>query len=131
MTADTALNLQPILQPILEVIGLAIAGIITAYVPKAIAAFEARTGLQLTAQQKDTIRGAVQTAAGEVETLIDQKALAVANVKISDPAIQAKAQAAISAVPSAMSALGMTPAGVAKMIVGAVDTGSRTVAPTA
>jgi len=118
-------DLQSILQPILEVIGLTIAGIITAYLPKAIAAFEARTGVQLSAQQKDTIRGAVQTAAGEIETQIDQKVLSVANVKISDPAIQAKAQAAISAVPGAMSALGMTPASVAKMIVGATDTRSR------
>ena len=41
----------------------------------------------------------------------------------------ALANAALHAVPDAMSALGMTPDSVAKMIVGAVDTGSRVAAP--
>jgi hypothetical protein len=123
------INLAPIVQPIIAAAGAVITGLLAIYVPKAIAAFEARTEIVLSAQQQDTIRGAVKTAAGQIETLIDQEVMSVADVHTENPTVIALADAALRAVPDAMSALGMTPASVAKMIVGAVDTGSRVAAP--
>lgn len=123
------LDLTPIIQPILAVIGAVIAAELAVYLPKAIAAFVARTGIILTDQQRDTIIGAVKTAAGVLETKLDQGALQVAHINISNPAVLAQAQAAIAAAPKAAAALDMTVDGVARMIVGAVDTAPRAVVP--
>lgn len=122
----STLDLSPIIQPCLEVAGLVLGAIITTYIPKALAAFQARTGIALTDQQRAVVLGAVQTGAGELETMIDQKALTVDRIHVDNQAVLVKAQAALAAVPVAMQALGMTEAGVAKMIVAKVDTGSRT-----
>lgn len=123
------LDFQVIVQPILEVIGLAIAAFITTYVPRVIAAFEARTGIQFTEQQRAIMLGSVQTSAGELQTLIDQKALDIAHVNVSNPVILAKARGAIDAVSNASKALGMTEAGVARMLVGRLDTSAANNVP--
>ena len=73
------------MQPIIATAGAVITGLLAYYVPKALAAFEARTGIVLSAQQKDTIRGAVKTAAGQIETLIDQEVMSVADVRLKTP----------------------------------------------
>jgi len=125
----TTIDLSPIITPILQVIGLVIAGVIAAYVPKAIAAFMARTGVQMTAQQQATVLGAAQTAAGRIETLLDQRALAVAEVKTDNPTVVQLAQEAVAAVPLAAAALGVTPEGIARIIVGKVDTLARVAPP--
>jgi len=46
----------------------------------------------------------------------------LAHIDIANPAVRAEAANAINAVPNAAAALGMTVDGVARMIVGAVDT---------
>ena len=120
-------DINVIVQPVLAVIGAVIASLLAIYVPKILMVLQARIGLQLTDQQRATVLGAVQTAAGIVETKLDQKALAVSQVTISDPAMRAEAQQVITAVPTAAAALGMTVDNVSRMIVGAVDTGSRAV----
>lgn len=117
------LDLSPIVQPTLAVIGLVIAGMIATYLPKALTAFQARTGILLTDQQRATILGFVQTSAGAIETKLDQGALAVAQVHVANSTVLAEAQSILAAAPIAAAGLGMTEAGVAKMIVGAVDTG--------
>ncbi len=119
------IDLTPIIQPILAVIGAVIASVLAIYIPKALAAFQARTGIQLTDQQRATVLGAVQTAAGVVETKLDQKALSVAQVTVRDPIIRAEALQVIVAVPNAAAALGMTVDGVSRMIVGKVDTAAH------
>jgi hypothetical protein len=121
----STLDLSPIVQPILAVIGAVITGLLAIYVPKALAAFQARTGIMLTAQQSAAILGFVQTSKGIVETKLDQGALQVAHVNVSNPTILAEAQSILAAAPVAAAGLGMTEAGVPKMIVGAVDTGSH------
>jgi hypothetical protein len=121
----TALDLSVIVQPILAVTGAVIVSLLAIYVPKALAAFQARTEIQLTDQQRATVLGAVRTAAGMVETLLDQGAMRVAHVDIANPTVRAEAAAAINAVPLAAAALNMTVNGVARMIVGAVDTGAH------
>lgn len=122
---STLLDVTTVLQPVLEMIALVIAGLITRYVPRALDAMEKRTGIQLTDQQRAKVLGAVQTAAGIVETDIDRKAMSLAQVHVDDPVIRAQAAAVIAAVPQAAAALGVTEAGVARMIVGAANTGPR------
>lgn len=116
------LDLTPVVQPLIILLGMVITGLITIYVPKAIAAFEQRTGVQFTEQQRQTMLGAVRTAAGVLETRLDQGLLKVGQINQDDANVRAQAQAAISAVPDAATKLDMTVDGVARMIVGAVDT---------
>jgi len=125
------IDLSPIIQPVLGVCGLVITGLAGVYVPKAIEAFQTRTGIILTGQQQATVLAAVQTAKGVIETELDRGAMAVAHVNVGNAKIQDQANAVLAAVPNAAAAMGMTQAGVARMIVGAVDTathGPQTVA---
>ncbi len=110
-----------------------IAGLLAIYVPQAMAVLQARTRIQLTDQQRATMLGAVRTAAGVIETNLDRGALRLAHVDIANPVVRAEAAAAINAVPLAAEALNMTVDGVARMIVGAIDTGAHglAVAPNA
>jgi hypothetical protein len=119
------LDFSAVVQPILAVIGTVIAGLLTVYVPKALAAFQARTKIQLTDQQRATVLGAVRTAAGVIETTLDQGALRLAHVNVTNATVRDEATAAINAVPVAAAALNMTVDGMARMIVGAVDTGAH------
>lgn len=120
------LSLIPIVQPIIATAGVVvITGLLGIYVPKALAAFQARTGIMLTDQQRATVLDAVQTGAGLLETDLDKGALQVAHININNPAILAQASSVIAAVPVAASALGMTTDSVARMLVGAVDTGAH------
>jgi hypothetical protein len=116
------IDLTPIVQPVLEIVGTVAAAVIAAYVPMALAAFQKRTGIVLTANQQAAVQAAAQNAAGRIETLIDQKALSVAHVSVGSPTIQAEAQAVIGYLPEAAAALGVTPDSVAAMIVGKVNT---------
>ena len=90
--------------------------------PKAFAAFETRIGIQLTDQQRATVLGAVRTAAGMIETMLDQGSMRLAHVDVANPAVRAEAANAINSVPKAAAALNMTVDGAARMIVGAVNT---------
>lgn len=125
----SALDLTPIVQPILALSSAVITGLLAVYVPKAITAFEARTGIQLTDQQRATVLGSVQTAAGVLETDLDKGALTAAHINITNPAVLTQAQQAINAVPVAAGALGLTVPDVARMIVGKVDTAAHGAAP--
>lgn len=129
--ASNTLDMTGILQAVLETTALVIAGLIARFVPRLIDILEQRTGLMLTAQQQQTVLHGVQTAAGIIETQIDQGLMQVSHVRIDNQAVLAQARQVIDAVPMAAAAMGVTEAGVARMIVGAVDTGSRvTPAPT-
>ncbi len=121
----TAVDLFAIAQPILAVAGTVIASLLTIYVPRGLALLQKRTNIQLTDQQRATMLGAVQTAAGVIETTLDQGVLRLAHINISNPTVRAEATAAINAVPVAAAALNMTVDGVARMIVGAIDTNAH------
>lgn len=125
------IDLTPVIQPILAAAGAVIAGLTAIYVPKAIAAFQARTGIELTENQRQTVLDAVKTGAGVLETALDQGSMKVEHIQIGTPQVQAEAQAVINAVPNAAAALGLTVAGVSRMIVGAVDTGAHGVVTSA
>lgn len=120
-----SVDLTPVVQPILATAGTVIAALLAIYIPKLLAVFAASTGVALTDQQRSQVLGAVQTAAGMIETKLDQGALKLAHVEIANPQVRAEAQAAIAAVPQAAGALGMTEDGVARMIVGKVDTAAH------
>lgn len=126
---NTTLDLTSLAQPVLAIAAIVFTAMIKAYVPAALDALQRRTGLALTDQQRATVLGAVQTAAGSIETLLDQGVLTHAHINVANDQIRAEAQAAISAVPDAAASLGMTVDGVARMIVGKVDTGSHGAVP--
>jgi len=121
----STIDLSPILTPIIQIVGIVVGLLVTAYVPIALAAFQKRTGIQLTDQQRATVLGAVQTAAGTLETKLDQGVVKVAQINVGDSAVAEQAQKAINAVPDAMKALGMTQDSVARIIVGKVDTAAH------
>lgn len=123
------LDLTPIVQPLLAALGMTMTGMFAVYVPRALDAFTARTGVIVDEHRRAAILGAVQTSAGNLETQMDQGILSVAHINVSNTAVLLEAQAAIKAVPVAAGALGMTPYGVARMIVGAVDTAPRVAEP--
>lgn len=120
---STLVDFSAIIQPILAAVGAIIAGFIASYAPKALAAFQDRTKIQLTENQRQTILGAVRTAAGKLETQLDQGILKAGHITVSNPAVAKEVQAAINAAPGAMAALDMTPEKVASMVVGSVNTG--------
>jgi hypothetical protein len=123
------IDLSAIVQPILAITGAVISGLLAIYVPRGLATFQARTGIELTDQQRAVVLGAVRTAAGVLETRLDQGVIRVSHVEIANPVVRTEAIAAINAVPNAAAALNLTVEGVARMIVGAVDTAAHGAAP--
>lgn len=119
------IDFSPIVQPVLALTGAVITGLGAIYVPRFIAAFETRTGVALTEQQRQTVLGAAKTAAGVLETALDKGAVSIEHINIGNQAVQTQAQAAIDAVPRAAASLGLTVDDVARMIVGAVDTSAH------
>jgi len=124
-----AIDLSAVVQPLLAVIGTVISGLLAIYVPRGLAAFQQRTGIQLSDQQRAVVLGAVRTAAGVVETKLDQGVMRAGHVEIANPVVRAEAVAAINAVPAAAAALNLTVDRVARMIVGAVDTAAHGAPP--
>jgi hypothetical protein len=123
--------LSPLLTPILTAIGLAIGAVITALAGWAIAEFQARTKILLTTQQIASVHAAADTLAGRAETLLDQKVMSVADIHVDNPVIARLAQEAIDSVADAAKAQGVTPESMAKIAVGRIDTGVRSVIPDA
>lgn len=119
------IDLTPLVQPIVALAGAVIAGLAAIYVPKAIAAFQARTGIVLTENQRQTVIDAVKTGAGLLETALDKGAIKVEHIDVGSAEVRDQAQRVVNAVPAAAGALGLTVPDVARMIVGAVDTGSH------
>jgi hypothetical protein len=122
VVGGSVVDLTTIMQPIYGAIGIVIAGLLAIYVSKAVTALEVRTGIQLTEQQRAAVLGAVRTAAGMIETALDQGTMRLALVDVANPVVRAEAVRAINTVPKAAAALNMTVDGLARMIVGAVDT---------
>lgn len=131
----TEADYAPIIQSVTAGIALALTSVIGIFVPKAIAAFEARTGIELTAQQQATVMGAATTAAGIIQTKLDQGVLNLADVHAGNPTIITEALAAIARVPDAAAAMNKSAPSMAETIVGLVDTSPKpgvvSVVPTA
>lgn len=97
--------------------------ITTVLVPWGIMAYKARTGVQVSAQQVAAINGAVDTAAGLVQTAIDQGRMKASDLDRDHPLILQEAAAAIARVPNSAAAQDATLHTVAAMIA------SRVMAP--
>jgi Asp-tRNA(Asn)/Glu-tRNA(Gln) amidotransferase B subunit len=120
------MGLATFIQPLIGVANIGIATLLTTYVPKALAAFTAHTGTILTDQQRAMVLGAVKTAAGTIETLIDQTDLHVTDVTTANEHVRKQADKVIANAPDAAKKLGLDHEKIAEMIVGAVDTKGRT-----
>lgn len=127
--SENTIDLVPLVQPILEVTGLVIAGMIVRYVPKILLLVEQYLHLKFTDQQNAVFLQEVQTAAGVVETKLDQGVLNISHVDINNPEMRAAASEIIKSIPGIVDKLGYTAKEVATAIVGAVDTAPRA-APT-
>lgn len=113
------------LQSLDAVMATVILGLISIYVPRAMAAFEKRTGVQISAAQQATVLGAATTAAGILQTKLDQGVLQIGHISVNDPAVVAEAIAAIARVPDAAEATEKSTVSMAETIVGLVDTTPR------
>lgn len=121
----SSVDLTTIIQAFEGVLATVITGLIITYVPKALAAFQAHTGVVLTENQRQTFLDAAKTAAGIIETRIDQGLMGIEHVNITNWAIANQAQAVINAVPRAAAALGMTQDATARILIGMVDTAAH------
>jgi hypothetical protein len=118
--------LDGLVQSALAVVSMVLTGLIAVYVPRALNVFEAKTGVQLTEQQQATVLQAAQTARGILETKLDQGIVHIGQIAFTDPAVVEQANAAIARVPDAAARLGKSVHSLAEIIVGLVDTQSRT-----
>lgn len=91
-------------------------------VPWAIVAYQRRTGVQVTDQQRAAVYAALTTAAGIIQTRIDQGHMAVADVTPNNPVVVAEVKAALDRVPESAAAQGTTATSAAQIVVGKVDT---------
>jgi hypothetical protein len=125
----------PIIQAVLAGIALLITTLIGIYVPRAIAAVEARTGIQVSAQMQATVMQAATTAAGILQTKLDQGVLKITHITVTDPTVEAEAVAALARVPVAAAAMNKSLPSMIATIVGLVDTAPKpavlTLAPAA
>ncbi len=118
----TAADFAPLIQAIIALLAAIITGMIGIWVPRAIAAFEARTHVALTQQQRDAVRQAALTQAGIIETSLQQGVLKLSQVRENSPEMLAAANAALSRVPESAAAVGISKAAMASVITGATDT---------
>lgn len=103
----------------------------TIAVPWFLIEYRRRTGINLADQQRASIYHAVDTAAGLVQTELDQGKISVADLKPEHPAVQAEAIAALRSVPDAAEAQNATVEFMARKIVAQVDTSPKVLTPLA
>lgn len=123
----TAADFQPIIQAVIALIAAVLTGLIGIFVPRAIAAFEARTGVAVTDQERSAIMGAVTTAAGILQTKLDQGVLKIGDITPTSRAVVDEASAALNRVPTSAANQGTTASAAAAMIVARVDTSPKPV----
>lgn len=121
----SSVDLTTIIQAFESGLATVVTGLIVIYVPKAIAAFQAHTGVVFTENQRQTFLGAAKTAAGILETRLDQGLMGIEHINVTNAAVAAQAQAVINAVPRAAAALGMTQAATTRILIGMVDTAAH------
>jgi hypothetical protein len=125
----TGLILSEIVKALIAASSIVATTLIGIYVPRAISAFERRTGLVATAQERLAIQAAVTTAAGLLETRLDQGALKISDITPGSPAVVKETLAALARVPDAVAAQGVTRDDAAAMIVAATNTSPGVVVP--
>lgn len=115
-------DITDILQPIFQMVGIITATLISAYVPKLVIAFEKSTAINLTTQQIKVMQGAVDTAVGILRTKLDKRIINIGHIETNGSVVLGEASNVIAAIPDTTRALQMTRDGVARMIVGRLNT---------
>jgi hypothetical protein len=121
----TAADWQPVIQAIIAGIALVMTTLIGIYVPKAIAAFEKRTGVAVNDQERAAVMNAVTTAAGILQSKLDQGVLKIGDITPTSRAVVLEAHDALERVPTSAANQGTTPAAAAAMIAARVDTSPK------
>lgn len=121
----TLADWAPVIQAVIAGIALVLTTLIGIYVPKAIAAFERRTGVAVTDQERAAVMGAVTTAAGLLQTKLDQGVLKIGDITPTSPAVVGEANKALDRVPDSAAAQGTTAMAAAAMIAARVDTSPK------
>ena len=123
-----------VLTPILQAAGLALLGflinVLRQNLPRLIDAFEKRTGLIISEQNRTALDRAADTGAGLIETKLHQGILKIADVNPGNPVVQEIAKETLARVPTAAAAENTTPTAMAHVIVGRADTSPSTVKDT-
>ena len=98
---------------IVQCFGLLLTSIV---IPWAIMAYQRRTGVDITAQERQAVYNAADTSVGIVQKLVTQGKIHPDEVLPSNPEIVFHAQAALDTVPDAAIAQKTTPAAMARII---------------
>lgn len=117
--------LDLIVPPVLTAASAIFAGAVAIYAPKFLAAFQNRTGIQLSENQRQVVLGAVATAAGTLETSLDNGVLRTGHIAPLNASVREQASAVIKAVPIEADAMHMTIDSLSRMIVGKVNTAAH------
>lgn len=108
-TASTAINFAPILEQLLQVFGLLLAGVVAWAVNKAKGYLEAQTNIKLDAQATALIETAVHNgvkyAQAQLSTIVKGTDL---SVDVKHPVVAEAANYVITHVPEALARLGVT-----------------------
>jgi hypothetical protein len=118
----TAADIAALFHALLNVALLVVMVLAGKYVPRLITAFETRTGVEVTAQERMAIMGSIATAAGILKTRLDQGSMRVSDVRPGNAIINSIAADALRRVPDAAASQGTSLEAAIEMIVGAVDT---------
>lgn len=118
----TLADWDPVIQAIIAGIALVLTTLIGIYVPRAIAAFEKRTGVQVTDQERTAIYSALKTATGLIQTKLDTGVLKATDITPENRTVVAVVKEALDRVPDAVKAQGTTLATAAAIAVAPVDT---------
>lgn len=127
----TAADFQPIIQAVIAAVGAIITALAAWYIPRLIAAFERRTGVLVTDQERAALMSAVTTGTGLLQTRLDLKLLRPVDVLPTSPAVLKEAVQALARVPDAAVGQAVTIDTAAAMIAARVDTTPRPSAPVA
>lgn len=126
MTTTATLDLTPILSILVAAAFAVFSYLISRYGQKFIDAFDRRTNIQLTQQQKDSILSAATTEVGIIRTKLDQGILSMNDVHTNGPEILDHASTAINRVPDAAEKLNKTVPSMAQTIVGMIGNSLET-----
>lgn len=124
-SADYATMVQGVIAGICSIIAV----LLSIFVPRAIAAFERRTGVMVTDQEQAAVMSAVTTGVGLLQTKLDLKLVRPVDIAPTAPAVLKEAVAALNRVPQAAAGQAVTIDTAAAMIAARVDTTPRPLVP--
>lgn len=119
-----------VLDQVVRFLGIALLFIGTRYGAVFVRAFDRKIGLQATDAEQTALMAAVNTKAGIMETRIDQGSMVVGDIHARSPEVM-KAAFDVATMVRLPTKAAISAMDIADMIVGAVDTGSRTSQPPA